>query len=406
MAAAPRQITIRASAKQRRFLDSRADTVVYQGGARAGKTWAGALKALLLAQAYPRCRGMIVAPSYPMLRQAVVAELTSLAAEMGLLYTWQWNKADNEITLPGGGRFLLRTASNPGSLLGATLGWAIGDEVALWSRQAYEYLQGRLSDPQGPRQVCFTFTPKGTAHWTYSHLSQSRQGLEVIRATNRDNPTLPEDYFERIDRELGVGSPIWRQEALGEYVAFEGLVYPQFDDERHVADPPAGTTWASVIGAVDWGWTNPGVLLVLGMDTEGCIWARREVYETERSIEWWAAEAARLTQEYGVAQWFCDPSEPGNIAAFQRAGVNATRAVNEVIPGIAAVGGRLQAQTLYISPSCVKLLSELRSYCWKQSRDGIVRADQPEKINDHATDTLRYGVMGFVAHRPVEAYVL
>jgi phage terminase large subunit len=80
--------------------------------------------------------------------------------------------------------------------------------------------------------------------------------------------------------------------------------------------------------------------------------------------------------------------------------------VNEVVPGIAAVGGRLQAQTLYISPSCPKLIGELRSYCWKQSRDGIVRADQPEKVNDHAMDALRYGVMGFVAHRPVEAYVL
>ncbi|MEN6545357.1 MAG: phage terminase large subunit [Armatimonadia bacterium] len=406
MVAAPRQITIRASSKQRRFLDSRAATVVYQGGARAGKTWAGALKALLLAQAYPHCRGMIVAPSYPMLRQAVVAELTTLADSMGLLHTWQWNKSDNEITLPGGGRILLRTASNPGSLLGATLGWAVGDEVALWSREAYNYLQGRLSDPQGPRQVAFTFTPKGTAHWTYSLLSQSRQGLEVIRALNRDNPSLPEDYFERIDRELGVGSPIWRQEALGEYVAFEGLVYPQFDGERHVAEPPPDTVWASVIGAVDWGWTNPGSLLVLGMDIEGRIWVLDEVYETEQPVEWWAAEAARLTRQYKVAQWFCDPSEPGNIAAFRRAGVPATRALNEVIPGIAAVAGRLQNDTLYVRSCCVHVVSEFGSYCWKQTRDGVVRADQPEKVNDHAMDPVRYGVMGFLAHRPVEAYVL
>ena len=406
MAAEAKRIVIRASAKQRRFLDSRADTVVYQGGARAGKTWAGALKALLLAQAYPRCRGMIVAPSYPMLKQAVVVELTALADSMGLLHTWQWNKSDNEITLPCGGRILLRTASNPGSLLGATLGWAVGDEVALWSRQAYDYLQGRLSDPQGPRQVAFTFTPKGTAHWTYAHLSQSRKGLDVIRAVNRDNPSLPQDYFERIDRELGVGSPIWRQEALGEYVAFEGLVYPQFDATRHVADPPPDTTWAAVIGAADWGWTNPGVLLVLGMDHEGSLWALEEVYETSQPTDWWAAEAMRLTRQYNVSQWYCDPSEPANIVAFQRAGVPAVRASNEVVPGIAAVGGRLQNGTLYLSPRCVHLLSEIGSYCWKQTRDGLVRADEPEKVNDHAMDALRYGVMGFVAHREVSAYVL
>lgn len=401
MAAEAKQITIRASSKQRQFLASDADTVVYQGGARAGKTWAGALKALLLALQYPSCRGMIVAPSYPMLKQAVIVELTTLADSMGLLRHWTWNKVDGEITLPTGGHILLRTASNPSSLLGATLGWAVGDEVALWPKQAYNYLQGRLSDPKGPRQVVFTFTPKGTSHWTYGLLSESRAGLDVIRATSHDNPTLPQDYFERVDREYGTGSLIWRQEVLGEYVAFEGLVYPQFNVETHVVQLPKDLQFVSVVGGVDWGWTHPGVLLVGGLDAEGVLWIVEEVYESERTIEWWIDRAKELSEKWKVLTWYCDPSEPANIQAFKRAGVPATKAINEVVPGLAAVGGRLYANTLRISLDCTHLRSETLTYCFKQSREGVIRPDEPSKVNDHAADAARYLVMGVTrASRP------
>ena len=70
-------VTLKASDQQRRFLASTADTVVFQGGARSVKTWAGALKALLLAHEY-QCAGMLVAPSYPQLKQAMMPELIGI----------------------------------------------------------------------------------------------------------------------------------------------------------------------------------------------------------------------------------------------------------------------------------------------------------------------------------------
>jgi hypothetical protein len=33
----------------------------------------------------------------------------------------------------------------------------------------------------------------------------------------------------------------------------------------------------------------------------------------------------------------------------------------------------------------------MESYVWKDGRDGV--RDEPEKVNDHAMDALRYGVM-------------
>ncbi len=385
---------IEAHNKQREFLASDAPNVVFQGGAGSGKTWTGVLKCLLLALGNPGSRGMFVAPSHPQLEQAVMPHLLALADTVGLLATWQWNRAKNIITLPNESVFFLRSATDPGSLLGADLAWAVGDEVALWKQDAYRYLMGRLRQPGYPHQAAFTFTPKGR-NWAWDTLGTPREGLHIVKVTTFDNPYLERDFHERLHREYGEGSQFWRQEVQGEYVAWEGLVYPQFDVERHVADPPPGTHFIRVLLGVDWGWTNPGVILVLGMDPHGNLWVLDETYETERDLSWWGNEAIRIMQRWGATSAYCDPSEPGNIAGLQSLGIAAYPANNAVIPGITDVGSRITGGHLYVAPHCTHLIAEIGMYCWKSRADGTIRRDEPEKQHDHAMDALRYGTLGF-----------
>lgn len=395
-------VTLRAFPHQRRFLGSAEANVVLQGGARCGKTWTGALQALLLAGRYPTCIGMVVAPTYKQLNQAIVPHLETIAADLGIAQRMRWNKQSGEIRIPHGGTILLRSAENPASLLGATLGWAVCDEVALWRKQAYNYLQDRLSDPAGPRQCFFTFTPKGR-NWAWDVLGTPRPGLEIIKATTLDNLTLPEDYHERLRREHGEGTLYWRQEVLGEYVAWEGLVYPQFDHDKHVCPVPAleDRQFAKVVAGVDWGWTNPGVVVVLAVDAQGRVWLCEESYQREVSVPDWAAEARRLKDKWGVTEFFCDPSEPGNIAEFARAGLPARAANNEVLPGIATVASLFAGGRIAISPDATNTLSELGMYCWKQRADGTIRNDEPDKQNDHGMDALRYAAMGLLTQSSV-----
>ncbi|NLJ61627.1 MAG: hypothetical protein GX338_11850 [Firmicutes bacterium] len=378
------------SEAQYEFIVSDAPNVVFQAGAGAGKTWAGVCKALLNARRSPGSRGMFVAPSFPQLQQAVMPHLLTLGGDMGLLTLWDWQKQQNRIVLPNGSEFWLRSADNPAALLGADLAWCVGDEVALWKRQAYDYLMGRLRQPGYPHQAAFTFTPKGR-NWCWEVLGVEREGLEIIRASTFTNPFLEDDYHERLRREYGEGTQLWQQEVLGEYVAWEGLVYPQFGVDTHIIEPPADIVTA--VGGVDWGWTNPGVMLVLGVAADGTFHVLHETYEREQPIEWWAAEAQRLTARYGVSEWHCDPSEPGNIRALKVAGVEAVAANNAVVPGIAAVSARIASRELLLAPQCVETVRELQAYCWKTRPDGTQRKDEPEKHNDHAMDALRYAVM-------------
>lgn len=378
------------SEAQYEFIVSDAPNVVFQAGAGAGKTWAGVCKALLNARRSPGSRGMFVAPSFPQLQQAVMPHLLTLGGDMGLLTLWDWQKQQNRIVLPNGSEFWLRSADNPAALLGADLAWCVGDEVALWKRQAYDYLMGRLRQPGYPHQAAFTFTPKGR-NWCWEVLGVEREGLEIIRASTFTNPFLEDDYHERLRREYGEHTQLWQQEVLGEYVAWEGLIYPQFSVDTHIIEPPADIVTA--VGGVDWGWTNPGVMLVLGVAADGTFHVLHETYEREQPIEWWAAEAQRLTARYGVSEWHCDPSEPGNIRALKVAGVEAVAANNAVVPGIAAASARIASRELLLAPQCVETVRELQTYCWKTRPDGTQRKDEPEKHNDHAMDALRYAVM-------------
>ncbi len=390
MAATTIRLSIPASKEQQAFCNATEPTVVFQGGAGSGKTWAGVYKAMVLALTHGGSRGMFVAPSFPQMQQAVIPHLMSIAGRFDLLRRWKWNRQQNLIQLPNGSSMWLRSADNPTALLGADLAWCVGDEVGLWKKQAYDFLIGRLRQPGYPHQAAFTFTPKGL-NWCHEVLGVPRAGLRVIRATTLLNPFLDTGYYDRLIREYGKDTQLWRQEVLGEYVAWEGLIYPQFSVDTHIIEPPADIVTA--VGGVDWGWTNPGVMLVLGVAADGTFHVLHETYEREQPIEWWAAEAQRLTARYGVSEWHCDPSEPGNIRALKVAGVEAVAANNAVVPGIAAASARIASRELLLAPQCVETVRELQTYCWKTRPDGTQRKDEPEKHNDHAMDALRYAVM-------------
>jgi phage terminase large subunit len=192
-----------------------------------------------------------------------------------------------------------------------------------------------------------------------------------------------------------------RQELGGEFVAFEGLIYAEFEPGRHVSRERPDT-FARVIAGVDWGFANPGVIVVLGVDGDGRAWVLAEVYERRRRVEEWVEMAAQMRDLWGISGFYCDPSEPEYIKAFRERGLKAEGADNAVLPGIQAVKNALAQRGdgtvgLTISPDCVHLLSEFEQYQWAENRHGI--KDEPVKANDHAMDAMRYAIMAAGARR-------
>ncbi|MCZ7539728.1 MAG: phage terminase large subunit [Anaerolineae bacterium] len=405
----PQHVTISLSRypMQGRFVGSRAREAAFVGGIGSGKTWAGCVRALSASQGIIGKRaqiqapniGVITAPTYPMLRDATLRTFLDLSGPA----VARFNRNEMTATMRNGSEVLFRTASEPDRLRGPSISWWFGDEAALCEYRTYEIMMGRLRQFGQLGYAWIATTPKGR-NWVWQHFIQAEKpGRAIYRATSADNVYLDQAVLD-IWRQTYSGD-FAAQELGGEFVAFEGLIYPEFRREVHVATKlPAGFQY--VIAGVDWGFANPGVVLVFGADGDGRMWQVAEHYQRQRRVEEWVGVAKQARDTWNIRTFYCDPSEPDYIRQFREAGLHAEQANNAVNTGLQAVKNRLVVQgdgrpRLTVSADCVYTIAEFESYQWAENRQGM--KDQPVKANDHCMDALRYAVMGVDAGRkPIE----
>lgn len=202
----------------------------------------------------------------------------------------------------------------------------------------------------------------------------------------------------------------------GIWAAAEGQVYDMFDPTIHVVDRGdlEDRLWgATYFGTADWGWTKAGVLQVWAMDSDRRLYLMAEYYATKQLLEgWWLPRAQMLSKHYGFADWFCDPSEPANIALFQTYGLNAQKAPNNLADGIKMVQDRLDVQddhlprlfltsdaSQYLDEELVDLglptgsLDEFTQYVWAENKQTGMLKDVPVDEHNHAMDCVRYACL-------------
>ena len=388
------------SEQQEHFLNCKARYKALSGGFGSGKTVCNVLAGLQYAQEHPGSQGMWVSASYPLLMRSILVEWElwrrRIEEAVGQPLVADYNRANHRIELLNGSVIWMGTADKPDSLYGTTLAWIGADEIALWRREAWDIMLSRLRQPGFPAQAWATYTPYGKGWWTEVFEPDSPQrlhGSELFRISTGDNPAIGEEYLGYL---RGRYSGKWALQYIDGFAQeFEGLVWPGLTGCE--TTDPLPEKWRRVVAGVDWGWTHPFVIELLGEDLQGQPWAFGEHYETMQSPEQMVAAALERQRVFNVETWYCDPSEPGNIAAFRRAGLNAVAADNAVIPGITSVASLID-RDLRVS-DCPHLLRE--SYCWEQKRDGTFRQDKPRKEDDNGADSLRYATHSSGIGRPV-----
>jgi len=259
------------------------------------------------------------------------------------------------------------------------------------------------------RQIILTTNPDTPSHWIYKRLIQGGEAA-VFYSGAVDNTYNPADYIGNLKRLTGVLGLRLRD---GQWIQAEGAVYEEFSDPVHVVDSFDFAQAHRFVAGVDWGFTNPGVILVFAVDGDERMTLVREVYRTKKLIEWWTATARDLRAEYGIEAFYCDPSEPAYIAQFQAGGLPAMPANNDIRPGIDAVKQRLAVADdgrprlqflrtankdadpdLDFAKRPTGALGEITAYVWPRSAEGRPIKEVPVKEYDHAMDTMRYAAMG------------
>lgn len=378
----------------RELVASTAKQVVLAGVSDSGKTIAGCLKAHSLCLQYPRCQGAITRKTFASLVGSVLQTYERIAGGSGIVSYGgekpQW------YDYPNGSRIWVGGMDNPDKILSSERDFVYVNQCEELSQSDWETLSTRTTGRNAVvpyAQLYGDCNPGGSRHWI-RELSKAGV-LMLLTSTHKDNPTIynadgsmtagGQARLEALARLTGL-----RRKRLfeGVWATAEGAVYDNFNAAVHVIHRSA-SEFVRWFLALDEGYTNPAVILLVGEDGDERWHVAREFYQSGVLQETVVKTAGTWFKESKCARCAVDESAAGLIADLRSVGVGAVGGKGRVLDGIQRLQNRLEVQgdgrpRLTIDPSCVNLINEMESYVWRPEKD------VPVKENDHALDALRY----------------
>lgn len=206
-----------------------------------------------------------------------------------------------------------------------------------------------------------------------------------------DNPSLTPEYIEEV-KQLYTGA-LYERMILGKWVQSEGVIYNEFDRNRHLFTDIKNTIKEHIIG-IDWGYENPLAIVLMAVDYDGNYYELDEIYERQQhiddSLKAYMKSKGWLDLKPRLSYGYADTNRPDQIQLMQRLlNIPVMGAVKDVEPGINCVNGMFkQNKLLTHKTKCPNTLRERESWCWKDNK----KKDEPVKEDDHLMDAERYAI--------------
>lgn len=459
------------------FLSSRKKFQVFGGGFGNGKTASLCAKALGVCKDYPGANILLARSTYPKLNDTLRKEFFKWCPE-----SWvkrRPTKDDNTCILHNGTTINFRYIAQHGktqedsssNLLSATYDFIGVDQMedAEITQKDFNDLVGRLrgatayagDDPTmpqtGPRWFVMTSNP--TRNWFYKYIVKpvhdTAHGLlnpnllvepetgeplvdlfEGPTSANQDN--LPADFLTTM--RATYRGQMFDRFFLGKWGAYEGLVFPTFNEQTHqlphdvvhnyLQELRAAHIRVTFVEGYDDGLAVPSAYLFGFADHNGNVLLLDGCYATgeENTPQKIANYITDTRQRYGVPDSqgpvLADPSifRRGRTQAklvgqsvatmYEELGIWMVRGNADIENGIRKISSYLHTQKfhphpitgdspapyIYFSDKLSFLADELNDYYWRKNTAGE-RIDEPVDRNDHAITALKY----LLTHRPTLA---
>jgi len=337
------------------------------------------------------------------------------------------------------------------------LGAVIIDQMEEISEHVFNALIGRLRRRDSRRQLAFNANPEGR-NWIWRRFIKEKMKdskLYFMNAWREDAPEIDLDLVKRRARELRKPTselilkdfpeyepftdnpylPIeyllsmldmpdnWKRRYLyGKHDSFEGLIYPEFDEKRHVIDPfeTNDRNFLRVV-SMDYGKVNPMSIHFWDIDPAGNVYCVDEIYQSgleiptakmliraknrDRRVEKWIADGSiwdeRIEKQMSVGQLFLDDTD---YSGWSVRWEKADRGPGSLNAGIDVVKQYLKhdvysennPKVYFFRDKCPKLIEEILDYRWKEISQTVLKnrnaPEVPRKLHDHAMDDMRYAL--------------
>lgn len=466
----PKYRLIRDSA-QYNFIFSRAKVTIFGGGFGNGKTAALVIRTLNVARDYPGANILLARSTYPKLNDTLRKEFFKWCPK-----SWydkgSWSKNDNTLVMNNGTTINFRYVSQQGksqenttsNLLSATYDFIGVDQVEDPEIAEKDFLDllGRLrgnaeyigtdkTRPRsGPREIALTCNP--TRNWVWRRLVRplklyeqgvkaeglmlGKDGKPIIElheaSTYTNSHNLGADFIETL--EAAYTGQMRDRFLLGQWAAYEGLVYPEFDMTVHMVEHSEVLRYLSklrrdgytipIIQAYDHGMSQPSCYGLWFTDPYSNMILLDGFYQKEASPEWSANRMKGLLALYHLDNMFAEYDAPvvyadpdifrrkgstsktvgiSTASMFEELGINMVAGNNDIDNGIVKIRSllaiknkhrnpftnNLGAPHMFVSSKCDWWVNEITDYMWKRSTDGELE-DKPRDKNDHAMDMTKY----------------
>jgi hypothetical protein len=204
----------------------------------------------------------------------------------------------------------------------------------------------------------------------------------------------------------------FNQEIGADFTEFVGRVFKEFDEEIHVGDLEYNHEWQT-FGAVDYGFTNPNVWLLLQVGPWGDVNVLREFYQPGLTAQEFADEISRRGLcPSGTISFYPDPASPGdtrileNVLKVRARGntggelqhrIDAIRKALKEEPLHVPRGHVDRRPQLMIDRSCTMTIYEFNEYRYpeKVEQSSVKSQELPMKKDDHTPEALGRFFKGF-----------
>ena len=219
-------------------------------------------------------------------------------------------------------------------------------------------------------------------------LENGQLNIQAFQFTLYDNTFLNEEYVKSIEASTPSGM-FYDRDILGKWVAAEGVVYQDFNPEKHYIKESDidKTKIIKYYCGVDWGYEHYGSIVLLAKDADNNIYLLKEYSAKHQEIDYWVGIAKSIKKEYGNIYFYADSARPEHVARFQREGIRCMNANKTVISGIEEVAKLFKMDKFKIVEDNVnRFKDEIYNYVWNEKKG------EPVKEQDDVMDSIRYAI--------------
>jgi phage terminase large subunit len=370
---------------QTKFVYSDKRYILNSGGVGGGKTYSIVLRTLRLIIQHPGILILIGGQTYPLIRDTTLREFINLVPSELLL---SYNKTNQHFIFKNGSEVIFRAFDDASKLKSLNLGACGIEEMTDISEDIIKMLRTRIRQPGMPGCIYGATNPGTFGNWVYKYfIEKPLPDSEVIYSITADNFFLPDEYLKDLETMKDNNPEYYQRMVMGKWGSLEGLIY-NFPMEQRV-NPVKFSKLKRFIAGLDFGFTHPTAMVIIGIDPDDKYYIVDEVYQHKLTSAEIGQIAKDKMEQWNIEVVYCDSARPEIIEDLQRLAIPAEAAIKDVFDGIMHVKSLIGQKRLFCSPDCKFMLREFDSYIWDAK--STVK-EQPLKVNDDMADSARYAL--------------